>query len=64
MNRRKKDLIHVWLGKSFQQSIVTYTELFNKETKSTSGPFHCGFSTNTDSLKTWVNTIHIYPKVA
>ena len=36
------------------------TELFNKETKGSSGPFHCGFSTNSNSVNTWVNTIHIY----
>ena len=42
------------------------TGFFNKETKGTSGPFHCGFSTNIDSVNTWVNTIHIHtiPKVA
>ena len=36
------------------------TELFNKETKGTSGPFRCGFSTDIDSVNTWVNTIHIH----
>ena len=35
------------------------TELFNKEAKGTSDPFPCGFSTNVDSVKTWVNKIHI-----
>ena len=28
------------------------TELFNKETKETSGPFRCGFSTDIDSVNT------------
>ena len=36
------------------------TELFNKETKGTSGPFRCGLSTNIDSVNTWINTIHIH----
>ena len=36
------------------------TELFNRETKGTSGPFRCGFSTHIDSLNTYVNTIHIH----
>ena len=36
------------------------TKLFNKETKGTSGPFRCSFSTNTDSVNTWVDTIHIH----
>ena len=42
------------------------TQLFNKGTKGTSGPFRCGFCTNIDSVNTWVNTIYIHamPKVA
>ncbi len=36
------------------------TELFNKETKGTSGPFRSGFSTNIETVNTWVNTIHIH----
>ena len=36
------------------------TELFNKETKGTSDAFRCGFNTNTVSVNTWVNTIHIH----
>ena len=35
------------------------TELFNRETKGTSGPFRCGFSADIDGVNTWVNTIHI-----
>ena len=34
------------------------TELFNKETKGTSGLFRCTFSTNTDSVNSWVNSVH------
>ena len=33
------------------------TELFNKETKGTGGPFRTGFSTNSESV---VRTIHIH----
>ena len=36
------------------------TELFNRETKGTSGPFRSGFSTDIDAVNTWVNTIHIH----
>ena len=36
------------------------TELFNKDTKGTSGPFRCSFSINIDSVNIWVNMIHIY----
>ena len=36
------------------------TEFFNKETKSTSGPFRCGLRANIESVNTWVNTIHIH----
>ena len=34
------------------------TELFNKETKGTSAPFRCSFSTNIDSVKSWINLVH------
>ena len=37
-----------------------FTELFNKETKSTAVPFRSGFSTNIDAVNCWVNTIHIH----
>ena len=36
------------------------TELFNKETKGTAGPFRSGFSTNTEAVNTWVRTIHLH----
>ena len=36
------------------------TELFNRETKGTSGPFRSGFSTNIEAVNTWVNTIYIH----
>ena len=36
------------------------TEQFNRETKGTSGPFRCGFSTDIEGVNTWVNTIHIH----
>ena len=36
------------------------TRLINEETSDTSGPFCCGFSTNIDSVNTWVNRIHIH----
>ena len=36
------------------------TELFNKETKDTSGLFRRAFSTNADSVNTWINSIHIH----
>ena len=44
---------------AFYHDLVT--ELFNKETKDTCGLFRWVFSTNIDSVNTWVNTIHIYP---
>ena len=34
------------------------TELFIKERKGTSGPFLCSFSTNIDSVNSWVNLVH------
>ena len=36
------------------------TELFNKETKGTFDAFRWVFSTDIDSVNTWVSTIHIY----
>ena len=36
------------------------TELFNKETKGTAGPFRSGFSTNIEAANSWVQTIHIH----
>eukprot|EP00112_Aurelia_sp_Birch-Aquarium-sp1_P023401 Seg6964.2 transcript_id=Seg6964.2/GoldUCD/mRNA.D3Y31 product="hypothetical protein" protein_id=Seg6964.2/GoldUCD/D3Y31 len=36
------------------------TELFNKETKGTAGAFRAGFSTNTETVNTWVRTIHLH----
>ena len=40
-----------------------YTELFNKETKSTCGPFRSGFSTSNESVNNWVQTIHIHSEM-
>ena len=39
------------------------TELFNKETKGTGGPFRAGFSTNIEAVNKWVRTIHIHAKL-
>ena len=39
------------------------TEIFNKETKGNSGPFRKGFSTDIDTVSTWVNTIHIHSQL-
>ena len=39
------------------------TELFNKETKGTAGPFRSGFSTNPEAVNTWIRTIHIHSKL-
>ena len=39
------------------------TELFNKQTKGTAGPFRCGFSKNMEAVNTWVRTIHIHCKL-
>ena len=36
------------------------TELYNKETKGTAGPFRAGFSTDIEAVNNWVNTIHIH----
>ena len=36
------------------------TEFFNKETKSTAGPFRAGFSTDINAVNNWVKTIHIH----
>ena len=40
-----------------------HTELFYKETKGNSGPFRVEFSTNSGTVNTWVNTIHIHSKI-
>ena len=37
------------------------TELFNKRTNDTSGPFRYDLGNNIDLVNTWVNKIHIYP---
>ena len=37
----------------------SFTELFNKEIKSTAGSFCSGVSTDTDAVNCCVNTIHI-----
>ena len=37
-----------------------FTEFFNKETKSTAGPFRSGFSADSDAVNCWVKTIHIH----
>ena len=37
-----------------------FTELFNKESKSTAAPFRSGFSADIDAVNCWVNTIHIH----
>ena len=37
-----------------------FTELFNKETKGTAGPFRSGFSTDIEAVNSWVNTVHIH----
>ncbi len=39
------------------------TELFNKETKETSGPFRSGYSTNIEAVITLVRTIHVHSKL-
>ena len=39
------------------------TELFNKETKVTAGPFRSGFSTKNAAVNTWIRTIHIHSKL-
>ena len=39
------------------------TEIFHKETKGGSCPFQSEFSTNIDTVSTWVNTSHIYSKL-
>ena len=36
------------------------TELFNKETKGTGGPFRAGFRKNSEAVNRWVHTIHIH----
>ena len=39
------------------------TELFNKQTKGTAGPFRAGFSTDIEAVNRWVSTIHIHCKL-
>ena len=39
------------------------TELFNKETKGTAGPFRSEFSSNIEAVNTWVHTIHVHSKL-
>ena len=39
------------------------TELFNKQTKDTAGPFRAGFSTDISAVNTWVRTIHVHCKL-
>ena len=38
----------------------SFTELLNKETKSTAGPFCYRSSTDIDAINCWVNTIHVH----
>ena len=40
-----------------------HTELFNRETKSTCGPFRSGFITSSDAINNWVQTIHIHSEL-
>ena len=40
-----------------------HTELFNRETKSTCGPFRSGFSTSNEFVNNWVQTIHIHSEL-
>ena len=40
-----------------------HTELFNRETKSTCGPFRSGFSTSNEAVNNWIQTIHIYSEL-
>ena len=35
----------------------------NKTMKGAAGPFHVGFSTDTDAVNNWVRTIHIHSKL-
>ena len=39
------------------------TELFNKLTKDTAGPFRAGFSNDISAVNTWVRTIHVHCKL-
>ena len=38
------------------------TELFNKLTKDTAGPFHAGFSTDISAVNTWLRIINVHCK--
>ena len=57
-----QDLKHSGYGASLTGSHVSglhgdlMTELFNKETKGTAGPFRSGYSTDMQSVNTWVRT--------
>ena len=39
------------------------TELYNRETKGTAGPFRSGYSTDIQATNTWVKTTHIHAKL-
>ena len=39
------------------------TELYNRETKGTAGPFRSGYSTDIQATNTWVKTAHIHAKL-
>ena len=61
-----QDLKHYGYGASLTGSRfnglhgVLMTELFNKETKGAAGPFRSGYSTDMQSVNTWVRTSHIH----
>ena len=61
-----QDLKHYVYGASLTGSHFSglhgdlMTELFNKETKGTAGPFRSGYSTDMQSVYTWVRTSHIH----
>ena len=69
LRKEDKDWFHELHEKRFGASLTEYvfsaipndlvTELFNKETKGTFGLFRCPFSTNIDSINSWVNSVHI-----
>ena len=39
------------------------TEIYNGETKGAAGPFRSGYSTNIETVNTWVKTAHIHAKL-
>ena len=61
-----QDLKHYVYGASLTGSHFSglhgdlMTELYNKETKGTAGPFRSGYSTDMQSVNTWVITSHIH----